>query len=90
MERATDQLNIPKEARLSVELRIGTGGSRPLCDEARSDEITAEPVTSEKTSPMLAPQSFDVPIRPKDIPAQKHQGMTLPLQPSFGIPQAMG
>lgn len=67
MERATDRINIQRDARLSVELRIG-----------KEDSTTKKPQTDQKkTSPkeisqdMLIPttQTIEMPSRPKDLPA---------------------
>ena len=82
MERVIDQVNIPKEARLSVELRIGTEGSSIRCEEARSEETAgeSEQSASKDTSAMLASQASDVPMRQKNPPTvPKLQGTTQPL-----------
>lgn len=69
MERATDRVNIQKEARLSVELRIGTDGSSTHCDGVRSEEVAGESErTSKDTSAMLASQAHDMPMRSKGLP----------------------
>lgn len=88
MERATDKVDISKEARLSVELRIGTGGSELHCDGAPSEEVNTERRASEEIPAMVALQTSEMPIRSIDLPTKhKVPGMALPHQQA---PQAAG
>lgn len=68
MERAAENINIPRDARLSIELKLGKGSPDTNSAQRAAQGVTSRQSTLQNMSALPAAQKLDIPMRPKDLP----------------------